>query len=110
MKLLMTKGAENMKCLKIKDGKGLFLQKNGEMETVDKMTKNDVLYLLNLATSSDNPFEMDMLQEQDALNEAHKIIYRSLYSKFFELLESRTRFVEESESTYREAIEKYQAN
>ena len=42
------------------------------------MTKDDVLYLLNLATSSDEPFEMDPIGDQDVLNEAHKIIYRSL--------------------------------
>ncbi len=74
------------------------------------MTKDDVLYLLNLATSSDEPFEMDPIGDQDVLNEAHKIIYRSLYSKFSELLENRTRFAEESASTYKDALEKYQAN
>ena len=106
----MTKGAESMKCLKIENGKGLFLRNNGDMEQVDKMTKDDVLYLLNLATSSDEQFEMDPIGDQDVLNEAHKIIYRSLYSKFSELLENRTRFAEESASTYKDALEKYQAN
>jgi len=106
----MRKGVENMKCLKIEDDKGFFLRQNGEMGQVDKMTKDDVLYLLNLATASDNLFEMDSLQEQDILNEAHRIIYRNLYSKFSELLENRTRFAEESASIYKEAIEKYQAN
>ena len=99
-----------MKCLKIENGKGLFLRNNGDMEQVDKMTKDDVLYLLNLATSSDEPFEMDSIGDQDVLNDAHKIIYRSLYSKFSELLENRTRFAEESASTYKDALEKYQAN
>ncbi len=99
-----------MKCLKIENGKGLFLRNNGDMDQVDKMTKDDVLYLLNLATSSEESFEMDPIGDQDVLNEAHRIIYRSLYSKFSELLENRTRFAEESASTYKDAIEKYQVN
>lgn len=106
----MTKGAESMKCLKIENGKGFFLHKNGDMEQVDKMTKDDVLYLLNVATTSDEPFEMDSIGDQVELNEAHKIIYRNLYSKFSELLENRTRFAEESAATYKDALEKYQAN
>ncbi len=99
-----------MKCLKIEKGKGFFLRNNGDVEQVDKMTKDDVLYLLNLATSSKEPFEMDPIGDQDVINEAHKIIYRSLYSKFSELLENRTRFFEESASTYKDAIEKYKVN
>lgn len=103
----MMKGVENMKCLKIENGKGFFLRRDGEMEQVDNMTKDDVFYLLNLATSSEEVFEMDPIQEHDPINEAHRIIYRSLYSKFSELLESKTRFAEESASTYKEALEKY---
>lgn len=106
----MMKGAENMKCLKIDNGRGYFLRSNGQMETVDKMTKDDVLFLLNFATSSEEPFEMDPIQESVVMNEAHKIIYRSLYNKFSELLENKTQFAEESASTYKEALEKYQGN
>lgn len=99
-----------MKCLKIENGKGYFLRSNGDMEQVDRMTKDDVLYLLNIATSSEEQFEMDSDEEEQNLsNEAHKIIYRSLHSKFSEILESRSRFAEESASTYKDALEKYQA-
>lgn len=103
----MMKGVESMKCLEIENGRGFYLSNDGSMKPVDKMTKDDVLYLLNIATSSDETFEMDSLEDQESMNEAHKIIYRSLYSKFSELLENRTRFAEESASTYKDAIEKY---
>lgn len=96
-----------MKCLKIEDGKCFFLCSNGEMVQVDKMTKDDVLYLLNIATSPEESFEMDSVEEKNILNEAHLIIYRSLYSKFSELLENRTRFAEESALIYKDALEEY---
>jgi len=99
-----------MKYLKIENGKGLFLRDNGQTEQVDKMTKDDVLYLIDKATSTEETFEVDPFDENSIQNEAHKIIYRSLYSKFLELLENKTRFAEESVSQFKEAIEKYQAN
>ena len=96
-----------MKCLKIESGRGFFLKKDGEMESIDKITKDDILNLLNIATSPETAFEMDAITDDMALNEAHKIIYRSLYSKFSELLENKTRFAEESASVYKDALEKY---
>lgn len=39
---------------------------------------------------------------------SYKLEYRSLYSKFSELLSNKTRFVEESAATYKEALDKYQ--
>ena len=53
---------------------------------------------------------MDPIEDDEALNAAHIIIYRSLYSKFSELLENKTRFEEESASTFKDAIEKYQVS
>ena len=99
-----------MKCLKIENGKAFFLQKKGNMELVDRMTKDDVLFLLSIATSSEESFDMDPVEEQNLSNEAHKIIYRNLYSKFSELLEKKTRFAEESASTYKDALEKYKSD
>ncbi len=102
------KGDGNMKCLKIENGRGFFAHSNGEMQPIDKMTKDDILYLLSVATNPEGEFEMDSLEDHELLNEAHKIIYRSLYSKFSELLSNKTRFVEESAATYKEALDKYQ--
>ena len=75
------KGDGSMKCLKIENGKGFFAQSNGKMQPIDKMTKDDILYLLSVATNSESEFEMDSLENHELLNEAHKIIYRSLLRK-----------------------------
>ena len=48
-----------MKCLEIKNGKGYFLNADGEMVELDKMKKDDLLYLLDIATNIDESFEMD---------------------------------------------------
>ena len=41
-----------MKCLEIKNGKGYFLNADGEMVELDKMKKDDLLYLLDILTKS----------------------------------------------------------
>ena len=43
------KGDGNMKCLKIENGRGFFAQSSGEMQPIDKMTKDDILYLLSFS-------------------------------------------------------------
>lgn len=104
----MKKGGEIMKCLEIKGGKGFFLNKSGEMLPLDKMKKEDLLYLLDVATSDDQDFEMDNIELITIENEAHSIIYRNLSDKFSELLANKKRFLDESENLYREALQKYQ--
>lgn len=68
----MKKGEKNMKCLEIKKGKGYFLNTVGEMIELDKMKKDDLLYLLDMATNQTESFVMDSLQECELDNQAHK--------------------------------------
>ena len=96
-----------MKCLKIEKGRGYFRSVNGDYFELDQIKKDDLLYLLDIATSADNEFEMDNIDETVISNEAHKIIYQSLYDKFSELLSNKNRFLEESESVYKDALTKY---
>lgn len=95
-----------MKCLKIENAKGYFLNSDGNYEELDRITKEDLLRLLNIATG-DEEFEMSAYDETLLKNEAHKIIYRSLYQKFEEIIDNKNRFLDESASIYREALEKY---
>jgi len=104
----MMRGEEIMKCLEIRNGKGFFLQRNGEMRPIDEMRKEDLLYLLDLATSDDEDFEMDDIQKKRIDNQAHQIIYSNLSDKFEELLTNKKRFLDESENLYKEALQKYQ--
>ena len=104
----MKKGNITMKCLEIKDGKGFFRNRNGNMETLDNIKKDDILYLLNIAISNQETFEMDDMESATINNQAHIIIYRNLGDKFKEILNNKTRFLEESESIYKDALQKYQ--
>jgi len=97
-----------MKYLKIDDNKAYYL-KSANSETVwteiDKINKDDLLTLLNNAISND--FEMDIYSEDILANKAHQIIYKNIYEKFTSLLTMKDKFKDESESLYKEAIEKY---
>ena len=64
-----------MKCLEIKNGKGYFLNEDGEMVELDKIKKDDLLYLLDIETNIDESFEMDNIETCKLDNQAHKVIY-----------------------------------
>ena len=97
-----------MKCLEIKMGKGFFLRKTGEMIPLDQMKKEDLMFLLDIATSEENSFEMDDMEQHSIDNQAHQIIYSNLSDKFSELLLNKGRFLDESKGLYKDALQKYQ--
>lgn len=94
-----------MKCLVIENGKGYFSLDGSTKTALDQLTKNDMLNLLNKIVSED--VEMDEYSEEWLHQAAHRIIYRNLYQRFNDLIGNKTRFLDESESLYRPAIEKY---
>ena len=98
-----------MKHLKINDNKGFFLRKTDGKEPewiiIDQIGKDDLIQLLNSAITED--FIMDEYNEDILQNKAHRIIYKNINEKFKELITNKTRFKDESESLYREALEKY---
>ena len=96
--------------LKIENGKGYFLNEKGDLQEIHEICKEDLLRLLDSATDSDINFEMDEMKDGNIQNEAHRIIYDSLYRKFKELLENKSRFIDESESLYKDALQKYKDN
>ena len=97
--------------LKIDNNKGYYLKNVEGVEVIteiDQICKEDLLYLLKKVIN-DN-FEMDEFKPELLSNKAHMIIYKSLYEKFTELKANKNRFVEESESLYKEALDKYTIN
>lgn len=97
-----------MKYLKIDSGKGYFLQKdNVNWQEIDQIGRDDILRFLDVITSNADSFEMDKIEGNLLQNEAHKIIYNSLWQKFNEMLDDRDRFSDESESLFKDAFEKY---
>lgn len=103
----MMKGKMIMKYLEIKNGKGYFINQSSECKTIDFITKEDILYLLDEATNPNKSFEMDSIDEKTIHHEAHQIIYKDIYNKFQEILVNKTRFIEESEKIYKDELEKY---
>ena len=93
--------------LKIDRGRGYFLNAEDNMQEIHEIRKEDLLRLLELAIDNDVDFEMDKITDDNVQNEAHRIIYDSLYRKFKDLLENKSRFIDESESLYKDAIQKY---
>ena len=96
-----------MICLKIENGKGFFLNSDGNLQEIHDIRKEDILRLLDLATDNSVNFEMDEIKDGNIQNEAHRIIYDGIYRKFSELLENKSRFVDESEILYKDAFSKY---
>lgn len=96
-----------MTYLKIENGKGFFLNEKGEMQEIHEIRKEDILRMLDLATDNSVDFEMDEITDRSIQNEAHNIIYGELYRKFKELLDNKDKFLDESESLYKDALDKY---
>jgi hypothetical protein len=105
---MMKEEKQAMKYLKIDNNKGYFLRpkdSGAEWIEIDTINKDDLLYLLNNAISSD--FEMDPYSEDKMANKAHQIIYKNIYEKFTNLDAMKSKFKDDSESFYKDAIEKY---
>lgn len=105
----MNVNQELMKYLKINDNKGYFLKDKTIPDLwteIDQIDKNDLMKLLESASEPD--FEMDAYDESLIQHKAHQIIYKNLTEKFNAFLSNKSRFIDESESTYKTALEKYQ--
>jgi hypothetical protein len=96
-----------MKALKIDNSQGYFLTEEGNYEPIDKLDKNVLLTLVNLAL--EDGFEIDAYDEDQLRNQAHQIIYKSISEKLFDLHQRRQQFRDESENMYLEEYEKYKA-
>lgn len=99
---------KRMKYLKIENNKGFYrLDTSQDVWTdIDRINKENLLNLLKFASTGE--FEMDEFKDELLQNPAHNIIYKNLHGKFNDFLKSKTRFQDSAESTYKQAIEKYQ--
>lgn len=96
-----------MKYLKIDEGNAFFLHNNSDYASINEITKEDLMYLINCAVDDRLDFEMDDFNEFEIHNPAHKIVYSNLYQKLMELASDKERFIEESKSMYFDAKVKY---
>ena len=95
-----------MKLLSIKDNEGFYLDKSEQYTPVDKITKEDLLRLVNLTLQED--VEFDEYDDNAIKNQAHQIIYKSVFEKLRDLRDRKNEFVDESERLYLKEYEKYQ--
>lgn len=102
----MRKGKEIMKYLIVKNGRAFFKDVEENEKGIDCIGKDDILFLLRQVTNPDVNFEMDDL-DNNIKNEAEKIIYENIYTKFQDLLKNKEKFIDESKSLYKVAFAKY---
>lgn len=95
-----------MKLLKIENNCGSYRKESGEYSPIDKITKEELLVLVNWTLEEDE-IELDGYDENAIKNHAHQIIYKSIARKLQSLKERRQEFIDESARLYLEDYDKY---
>ena len=96
-----------MKLLKIENCQGYYLVKDQEYAPVDKITKDDLLKLADFALEVEATY--DVYDEEKLKNQAHQIVYKSLFAKLRALSKGREEFIDESKRIFLTEYEKYAA-
>ena len=95
-----------MKYLKIENNKGHLLNESGDWIELDKVTKEDILFITGKALDEDD-FKIDDFKEDDLQNPAHKIIYKQIHEKISDFVERKSALKDEISGMYKEAYDKY---
>lgn len=98
-----------MKILKIEDKKGYFINKNGEYESIEKISKDGLFHLIGSVIDIENT-ELDDSVSFEIVNPAQKIIYDNLSKKLIEIKAQRETISNNKNKLYLAAIEKYLKN
>jgi hypothetical protein len=94
-----------MQLLKIDDNLGQFLDTAGVFQPIDKITKEELLRLVDLTLREE--VEFDQYDDTKIKNQAHQIVYKRVYEKLLELKERRQAFLDESARLYLTEYERY---
>ena len=94
-----------MKLLTIEDNRGHFLGDDNAFTPIDTITKEDLLRLVDLTLTQE--VEFDDYDSEAIKNQAHQILYRSIYEKLRGLRDRKEEFTDESERLYLQEYEKY---
>lgn len=95
-----------MKLLKIENNCGFYRKESGEYSPIDKITKEELLVLVNWTLDEDE-VEFAEYDESTIKNHAHQIIYKSIARKLQSLRQRRQEFIDESARLYLDDYEKY---
>lgn len=91
--------------MKISDGGAFYCAADGEFAAIDKITKEDLVRLVDLTLSRD--VEFDEYDEETVRNQAQQIVYKSVVEKLGELKQRKKEFTDESERLYLQEYERY---
>lgn len=101
----MTRERISMKLLRIEDNHGQFLSADGSYESINKITKDDLLRIMERVLDENG--ELDQYEQGNITNQAHQVVYKSIYSNLKALLDRRQEFADESERMYLEDYKRY---
>ena len=101
----MPTGDRDMKLLKTEDNLGFYLRDLGNYDSIDKITKEDLMRLVDLTLQEE--VEFDDYDENVIKNEAHRIVYKNILEKLKDLQERKQEFVDQSERLFLHEYEKY---
>ncbi len=94
-----------MKLLRIENNLGSYLKEHGAYADVSKISKEDLLRLVDLTLHED--VEFDEYTDDLIKNQAHQIVYKMIYEKLRDLKGRRKEFIDESERLYLPEYERY---
>ncbi|WP_206169026.1 MULTISPECIES: hypothetical protein [unclassified Variovorax] len=102
----MKREGEAMKLLRVSESMGQFLAANGDYISIDKIDKDSLLRLVD-RTLHEEAVELDVYDDQAIKNQAHQVIYKSIYQKLVDLQKRRQEFIDESARLFLDEYERY---
>ena len=94
-----------MKLLKIENSLGYYLVDQSNYAPIDQITKGGLLRLVDLTLEGEVDF--DEFSDESIKNQAHQIVYKSIFEKLKGLAERRDEFKDESDRLYLQEYERY---
>ena len=95
-----------MKLLKIEDHNGHFRTETGDYHLLDEIDKEGLLRLVGW-TLYEAAIEFDPYDDKVLKNQAHQVIYKSVFRKLQDLRKRRKGFLDESARLFLADYEKY---
>jgi len=94
-----------MKLLKIENPLGYYRAADGAYYEIDQITKEALLWILEKVLEENG--ELDEYDEDELKNQAHQVVYKSIYSNLKALEDRRQEFIDESERLFLKDYKRY---
>ena len=94
-----------MKLLKIENNLGYYRSEDGAYHEIDQITKEALLWILDKVL--DKSGELDEYNENELKNQAHQVVYKSIFSNLRALEDRRQEFIDASERLFLEDYKRY---